>query len=75
MADEFNPGDLVRVKSGGPLMTVMRVEPPGHMNAGVEAVWFSRDNEFQAKIFVAAALERDQAENISPISVVWTAHG
>lgn len=48
MADPFKPGDLVRLKSGGPVMTVDRVTP-----YGVHALWFaygqSHDERFQAE--------------------------
>jgi uncharacterized protein YodC (DUF2158 family) len=37
MMDAFQPGDLVQLKSGGPIMTVERISPDG----SVLAVWFA----------------------------------
>ena len=37
MAETFKVGDLVELKSGGPAMTVMRVDDEGHVHTN----WFS----------------------------------
>jgi uncharacterized protein YodC (DUF2158 family) len=36
----FKPGDIVRLKSGGPVMTVERVEDEGAGKIFVYCVWF-----------------------------------
>jgi uncharacterized protein YodC (DUF2158 family) len=42
-ADEFKPGDLVRVKSGGPLMTVEQVGITAMLQEpAVWCVWFEK---------------------------------
>jgi uncharacterized protein YodC (DUF2158 family) len=41
MADALKPGDTVKLKSGGPVMTVVRVEE-GHCTA----MWFSGDEVY-----------------------------
>ena len=48
----FTPGDNVRLKSGGPLMTIQKM--------GVEfanCTWFDEDNEVQTESFRPEALE------------------
>ena len=39
MADVFKPGDVVRLKSGGPLMTVEKRVP-----TGIQCTWFDGMN-------------------------------
>lgn len=36
MATQFNPGDLVQLKSGGPLMTVKQIQS----NGDLFCIWF-----------------------------------
>jgi uncharacterized protein YodC (DUF2158 family) len=50
-ADLFVPGDLVRLKSGGPVMTVCKITP-----YGVEAMWFAYGQSHDGR-FAPAALE------------------
>jgi uncharacterized protein YodC (DUF2158 family) len=50
----FVVGDVVRLKSGGPLMTVARIEEPA-----VYTVWFDGDKKLSDSFF-AATLTRDQ---------------
>lgn len=52
MADSFKAGDLVQLKSGGPKMTVERVDRDG----GVYAVWFAGAKREHAH-FSSAALK------------------
>lgn len=43
MAEQFSKGDLVRLKSGGPLMTVVYVDNDGETQIG--CVWFRNGEE------------------------------
>ena len=52
MAD-WTKGDLVALKSGGPLMTVEEIQVGGE----VVCSWFRGDNELTTGQFVAEALE------------------
>lgn len=36
----LNPGDIVRLKSGGPKMTVATVAPDGTKNYTIHCLWF-----------------------------------
>jgi uncharacterized protein YodC (DUF2158 family) len=60
IGQEFQKGDLVILKSGGPVMTVQSVSDysmsagPEH---GVECVWFDKTKRF-VEVFDAATLER-----------------
>jgi uncharacterized protein YodC (DUF2158 family) len=56
MANTFNPGDTVRLKSGGPLMTVTAVDDPR-----VYVTWFDESNKRHSEIFPAIALEVNDA--------------
>lgn len=51
---DFKPGDTVRLKSGGPLMTVEQI-----INGLVRCSWFSEKNELKSQSFQPAALEKD----------------
>lgn len=53
---EFSVGDVVRLKSGGPQMTVDRVE-----GDAVVCLWFSQAHELQTWDFGAGSLEVDAA--------------
>jgi uncharacterized protein YodC (DUF2158 family) len=56
---DFKPGDLVHLKSGGPVMTVNGLE------GGVECLWFSGD-DLERGVFSQAALaevEEDEEED------------
>jgi uncharacterized protein YodC (DUF2158 family) len=54
MATEtFKPGDAVRLKSGGPLMTVKSLQ-----GNDVICVWFEGEMKKESE-FLAATLERD----------------
>jgi uncharacterized protein YodC (DUF2158 family) len=58
MAEGLKPGDIVRLKSGGPKMTVMRIESGGR----VLCEWFTPDEEHQARSFDATVLEKVQGK-------------
>jgi uncharacterized protein YodC (DUF2158 family) len=55
MAEVFTVGDIVKLRSGGPKMTVEKVED----DDVVQCVWFDEMNVTQNKGFPANALERD----------------
>ena len=59
MANTFDVGDTVRLKSGGPKMTVESVDPDidGEGTAYVYCAWFVH-NEKKTGSFPAKALER-----------------
>ena len=58
-------GEIVRLKSGGPAMTVVatgaRAEP-----GVVECAWFDRNNGYATASFPPRALERVSLEQSSP---------
>ncbi len=59
MADTFSAGDVVRLKSGGPAMTVEQIDPDGD-GAGtpyVQCAWFD-NTEKKTGVFPAAAVGR-----------------
>lgn len=56
MADEIKPGDVVKVKSGGPKMTVSQV---GETSTYVESAWcnwFDEKNKNQEGVFPLTTL-------------------
>jgi uncharacterized protein YodC (DUF2158 family) len=54
MAD-FKPGETVRLKSGGPLMTVQLVQSDGE----IWCEWFDNKEEHQQRGFKPSSLEAD----------------
>ena len=46
-------GDVVRLKSGGPLMTVIENDP----TQGIRCCWFSKDEEIKVQAFAAGILD------------------
>jgi uncharacterized protein YodC (DUF2158 family) len=56
---DFKPGDLVHLKSGGPLMTVNGIE--GETIQEIECLWFSGD-DLQRGVFSQAALTEIEEE-------------
>lgn len=51
---DFKPGDVVILKSGGPLMTVV-----GKKSDGIHCCWFSeKDDNFKQFTFPAEMLEK-----------------
>lgn len=59
--DEFKPGDLVKLKSGGPAMTVESVD---RKEGGFVCLWFT-DGELDSDTFVSAVLVMISPEDIS----------
>ena len=52
---EFKVGDTVRLKSGGPLMTIDQIDP----QSGIWCTWFDDKNKRQTDSFKAAVLDAD----------------
>lgn len=65
MAQAFQPGDTVRLKSGGPVMTVQSYDDP---TGRVNCTWFAEvkkgQQQRQLESFVEATLEK--AEPFKP---------
>lgn len=57
---EFEKGDVVRLKSGGPSMTVIDIGDYSPLDAkdGVKCTWFDDKKKLNTEVFDAAALER-----------------
>jgi len=55
--NEFNIGDVVRVLSGGPMMTIQKIDHAGD----ILAVWFDVDNHLRSAYFPAAVLRSETA--------------
>ena len=54
MEQEIAPGDVVELKSGGPVMTVVRVAEAG----AVYCQWFPSPDKVREKSFPPAALKK-----------------
>ncbi|MFB9107751.1 YodC family protein [Flavobacterium gyeonganense] len=52
---EFKPGDTVRLKSGGPLMTIDYIEPE---NGLIACEWFDK-KALKSSHFKATSIEHD----------------
>jgi uncharacterized protein YodC (DUF2158 family) len=59
----FKVGDTVRLKSGSPLMTVIKVQPDDAGEPNVACAWFSDDAEPRKGEFPRAALEMEEFES------------
>ncbi len=55
MPDAFKPGDVVRLKSGGPAMTITRLNPAGIEN-GATCQWFNDKAKLKTGMFAQDAL-------------------
>lgn len=55
----FQAGDVVQLKSGGPLMTVVETNDPGM----VSCIWFNSENVVQEKAFSEDTLKIYQKPN------------
>ncbi len=58
---QFKPGDVVRLKSGGPSMTVEKIGAEGWIVCN----WFAEGKELKTGTFVADALEPAKPLGIS----------
>jgi uncharacterized protein YodC (DUF2158 family) len=56
MSEQFKPGDMVKLKSGGPLMTVEHYDD---MRGGVVCSWFNEKNERKQEAFAPDALGKE----------------
>lgn len=54
---EIKKGDVVVLKSGGPLMSVEEVGSYSGIENGANCVWFSKDGQPHEKIFDVATLK------------------
>jgi uncharacterized protein YodC (DUF2158 family) len=54
---ELKIGDVVRLKSGSPFMTVVAFGKDGQSNARVTCTWFDKDQHEQTGIFPIDAVE------------------
>jgi len=57
---EFKKGDTVRLKSGGPLMTVTNYGESSYEGIKVWCVWFDEKNKKIESTFDPEALEADK---------------
>lgn len=57
MNSSFNIGDVVQLKSGGPLMTVQNIGEYVSFNPGVQCVWFDGSRKVE-DVFHPNSLER-----------------
>jgi uncharacterized protein YodC (DUF2158 family) len=58
----FKVGDTVRLKSGSPVMTVIKVQPDDTSESNIACAWFSGDEEAHNGEFPGAALEMEEDE-------------
>jgi uncharacterized protein YodC (DUF2158 family) len=56
MPDSFKPGDVVRLKSGGPAMTVTHLNSSVVEN-GADCQWFDSKNRLKRGVFTQDALK------------------
>jgi uncharacterized protein YodC (DUF2158 family) len=59
---QFKQGDTVRMKSGGPLMTVVQVQSDGN----IWCEWFDKKDEPQGRSFATTSLVADDGGPIIP---------
>lgn len=61
MTEQFKPGDVVVLKSGGPSMTVESIEEDG----GVSCCWFDEHGKEDTSVFSPAMLRLDEGLHIA----------
>ncbi len=61
---QFNPGDTVRLKSGGPVMTVSKL-----INNFVHCTWFDEKHKLQSGSFTPEQLVADDGTPVLPILI------
>lgn len=57
MADTFKEGDVVQLKSGGPIMTVIKVANNASGELRVWCVWFDNKQVEQSSTFPPSSLD------------------
>ncbi len=57
MAEQFNIGDTVELKSGGPLMTITGQEKGNKGNQQVMCTWFDREQNMKTGVFPVQAIQ------------------
>jgi uncharacterized protein YodC (DUF2158 family) len=63
---KFQKGDIVKLKSGGPIMTVQNIGNYTTIEDGVLCVWFSEKKELKEEVFDASVLQKvEQPESSS----------
>jgi uncharacterized protein YodC (DUF2158 family) len=60
MADEFKPGDTVRLKSGGPLMTIQEIDEKGFATCD----WFTKGKREQGVFPTTSLQKRKQGDDL-----------
>ncbi|KFF16768.1 YodC family protein [Flavobacterium hydatis] len=65
MNQSFKEGETVRLKSGGPLMTISRIDKENNL---ANCEWFDSKKEFRAADFYLTSLKHD--DNNIHISVI-----
>jgi uncharacterized protein YodC (DUF2158 family) len=66
MAEQFRVGDVVQLKSGGPLMTVDGSDD----NGMIVCSWFGRKAKRRQDRFAEATLQRVEAHSVPPTAIV-----
>lgn len=63
MADNFELGDTVELKSGGPTMTIEKIGPrfEGQKEQGAHCAWFNEKNQPQKSWFPLTSLKKVNA--------------
>lgn len=59
MANQFQPGNVVRLKSGGPLMTVEQVGQDAAGRDRVWCKWFDKNSNPQTETFPPETIQLD----------------
>lgn len=55
--EQFKPGDIVILKSGGPRMTIATIDERSAL-----CEWFSDDQQAQSKSFALTSLKQDERQ-------------
>jgi uncharacterized protein YodC (DUF2158 family) len=63
MAERFKPGDVVRLKSGGPGMTVVTLDRFGGADQKYKCRWFDAKNVLEDALFTEAELTAVESDS------------
>jgi uncharacterized protein YodC (DUF2158 family) len=61
MSEQWKPGDVVRLKSGGPKMTVIEQSQDQNGEPAVHCEWFDEDRKPQRHAFAPTSLQTPPA--------------